>query len=78
MNFKNSYLRCDCLYDVITTPTLLRQWLIVSCCIDALDDIVPRDAPPTDPRGVVYIEDAISSSLSENRLFYVICSTCNI
>ena len=31
-------------------------------------DTVPRDVPPTDPRGVVNIDGAMSSSLSENRL----------
>lgn len=36
--------------------------------MDALGDIVPIDDPANDPRGVVYNEDAISSSLSENRL----------
>lgn len=53
---------------MITTPTLLGQWVTGSCCIEARDDMVPSEAPPNDPLGVVYIDDAISSSLSEKRL----------
>lgn len=61
---------------MITTPTLLGQWVTGSCCIEARDDMVPSEAPPNDPLGVVYIDDAISSSLSEKRLgiiFLLIC-----
>lgn len=69
-HFLWSHLLCDCLYDVITTPTLLLH-CIASCCIDARGELmVPNDEPPTDPRGVVKkdVEFAVSSSLSENRL----------
>lgn len=52
----------------MTTPALLEQCIIGSCCIDDLVEIVPSDAPPTDPRGVVNIDGAMSSSLSEKRL----------
>lgn len=53
---------------MITTPALLEQCIIGSCCIEARDEMVPREAPPTEPRGVVKMEGAMSSSLSEKRL----------
>lgn len=65
---KVNYLLCDCRYDVMTTPILLLQCGIGSCCIDALGDTVPIEEPANDPLGVVYNDDAISSSLSENLL----------
>lgn len=52
----------------MTTPALLEQCTIGSCCIDDLVDMVPNEVPPTEPRGVVNMEGAMSSSLSENRL----------
>lgn len=64
-----NHLLFDCLYDVITTPTLLLHGM-ESCWIDARGDIVPYDEPPTEPRGVVKndVEFVVSSSLSEYRL----------
>lgn len=51
----------------MTTPTLLEPFgTCGSHCIDGRDEIVLRLTPPSDPRGVY--SDAISSSLSENRL----------
>ncbi|KAL9698388.1 hypothetical protein quinque_001829 [Culex quinquefasciatus] len=61
------YLRCDCRYEVITTPTLLEQCGTWSCCIEAREDRVLSETPPTEPRGVVKIDVAMSSSLSEKR-----------
>lgn len=52
----------------MTTPTLLLQCMIGSCCIEERGDIVQIEEPATEPRGVVKIDDDISSSLSENRL----------
>lgn len=54
----------------MTTPTLLLHGM-ASCCIDARGEIVPNDEPPTEPLGVVKndVELAVSSSLSENRLW---------
>lgn len=52
----------------MTTPALLEQWTTGSCCMDALEDIVPKEAPPKDPLGVVYRDAEASSSLSEKRL----------
>lgn len=52
----------------MTTPTLLLQCMIGSCCIEERGDIVQIEEPATDPRGVVNSDDDISSSLSENRL----------
>jgi hypothetical protein len=44
------YLLWACLNDVITTPTLLEQCgMCGSCCIDALEDIVLKLMPPSDP-----------------------------
>lgn len=42
--------------------------MIGSCCIEERGDIVQIEEPATEPRGVVKIDDDISSSLSENRL----------
>lgn len=52
---------------MITTPTLLEQCGTGSCCMEARDEMVFSDTPPSDPRGVVKMDVAISSSLSENR-----------
>lgn len=35
--------------------------------MEARDEMVFSDTPPSDPRGVVKMDVAISSSLSENR-----------
>lgn len=53
----------------MTTPALLEQCIIGSCCMDERVEMVPSDAPPTDPRGVVNMDGAMSSSLSEKRLW---------
>lgn len=53
---------------MITTPALLEQCMMGSCCMDDRFEMVPREVPPTDPRGVVNMDGAMSSSLSENRL----------
>lgn len=37
--------------------------------MDERVEMVPSDAPPTDPRGVVNMDGAMSSSLSEKRLW---------
>lgn len=68
IEWNSSHLRCACLKDVMTTPALLEQCDMWSCCIDGRDEMVLSETPPNEPRGVAYIDVDMSSSLSEKRL----------